>query len=370
MSSFSFSGLNLTQHCNSNHSLKLFEAFNLSYSISAMVTFLATTGILVAMIFYKAYHSALKRLFLYLTLSTMAYLANSSFNIQLRPGLFEHTGDTLCRWTGYIETCTFISCQVLTLEISIYLLFVVYYQVRGKPMPVPTRSQTVVLEVVGLLAAVVVPTCLLAIPFQHYGLNGAVCWVKLYNDTSCEALPKSLILGKTLFSIYAVFISVNLIAFVALFAVFIRLACKFQQSRAQYMQTARRTITLLLILVFYAIIHLSSILTPYLIFEGKVHWWKSLFVYCIFNPIAQFFRPLAYMFYFNSVKKFRWEETKMAAVDWRRSWRFFCLRCCHWIMGKGDLMLVNDLDGRSCEYITPSAMTSTQYDSLGRTSVE
>ena len=369
--STNLSGLELIHHCNPNYSLTLLKDYNFTYSIASMVTLLLIIALLVAMVFYKTYQSTLKRLFLYLTLSIMVYVANSSTNLQLQPEFFNHTHETFCKWTGYIETCAFVATLILTFEISLYLLFVVYYQIRVKPIPVPTRPQTIGLEVTGLFVAVVLPTCLLSIPLKHFGTGAAVCWVKLYdNTTSCEPPPGSVTLEKVLFTVYTFFIVVNLTAFVVLFIVFIRLACKFQQSRTQYVQTAVRTITLFIFLAVYGIVHLSAIIVPfYMMANPKSIWRKGIYLHLVLDPISQFFRPLAYMFYLNSVKKFRWEETKMAAVEWRRTWRFCCLRCWHRMRGdKGTV--VNDLDGRSCEYLTPSVMTSTHYESLGRTSVE
>jgi len=138
-----FEGLNLTHHCYSNYSIRLLIRYNFTYSIASMVTMLLTTGIFVAMIFYKVYRTTLQRLFIYLTLSIIFHLAFASLNFQLQPKIFPHTGETLCMWTGYLQTSSYTCGLLLSFEISVYLLHIVSYQVRGKPLPMMKRSQVI-----------------------------------------------------------------------------------------------------------------------------------------------------------------------------------------------------------------------------------
>ena len=366
-------GLNLTYYCNRNFSnLSSIIKYNMAYSITSMLTFLPTAAILCLMVFYRAYRTILQRLFIYLTVSIMLYLAIISLNVQLHPKLFEHTGEVMCKWTGYMSTSAYTCTLLLSFEISVYLLYMMYYQLRGKSLPVLSRYRVAVLELFGLGVAVLVPPALLVISLEYYGLNGAVCWVKAYENTSCKPSTGSLALGKGIFSIYTILSCTNLAIFMVLIGLFCWLSCRFQQSKTRYLHTARRTTILFVFLIAYATIHLSGILFPYFTLTHKLHIHNGEIVLCILLPISQLIRPLAYMFFLNSVKKFRWKSTRSKATEWRDSWKLCCLRLRYW--GSEDshgLLINNNLECRSSEYITPSVETSTHYESVGaRTSAE
>lgn len=358
-------GLNLIYYCNPNYTLRQLLQYNLAYCISSMMTFLPTAAILVAVFFYRAYHSILQRLFIYLTLTIMVYLFISSLNLQLRPQFFDHTtGNTFCMWTGYMQTTTHVCSLLLSFEISIYLLYIMHYQVRGKPIPVPNSSQTVILELGAIFFAVILPLGLLAIPIRNYGVGGAVCWIRIYEGTDCEVLPASKRLGVALFTTYTLIVSINLIVFMALVVIFCCLACKFQQSRASHLKTARRTLLLFILLITYTVIHLSSILIQYYVINNKIIFQRGELIVCIVTPISQIIQPLAYMFYLNSVKKFRWDVAKSTAGEWRESWRFCCMHFNRILRGHDGTMMINNLDTRSGEYLTPSIATSSHYESM------
>lgn len=363
-------GLNLTQHCNPNYTLPELVQYNLAYSITSMLTLVAIAAILCAMVFYKAYKTILQRLFIYLTISILVYLAFTSLSIQLHPSIFKRTGDTMCKWTGYMGTSTYTCTLLLSFEISMYLLYMMYYQLRGKPLPVPSKCRIVTLEVVGLCVAAILPSVLLVIPLEYYGVNGAVCWVQVYENTNCTMSPGFLSLGKGIFSVYTVLISINLTTFVVLVCLLCWLACQSKQSRAQYLQTAKRTAILFVFLIGYTVIHLSSILIPFYMLKSNNKLQLKgggMLLVCILTPASQFIRPLAYMFYLNSVKKFRWESTRSVAGEWRESWKLCCLKLQYWVAGKDtQTLLINNLDLN----ITPNVETSSHYESLGRTSVE
>lgn len=357
-------GLYLIASCNPDYTLHLLELYNYTYTISSMVTLVLTAVILAAMVFYKAYHTPLQRMCIYLTLTIMVFFSTSSLSIQLQPSIFKHTGNTLCQWTGYIQVCANTSSLVLSLEISIYLLYMMWHQMRGKPLPVPTRSQTLVLELTGLFVGVVIPPCLLATGIEHYGVGGAICWIQIYTNSSCNDTRGLDTLGVAVFSVYTIITSIDLIAYTVLVAIFFWLGCKFQQSRTRYMKTAKRTAILALLLVSFTVVQLVSILVVYFMLKKDLGLKKSEFVFCILTPLSQLIRPLAYVFYLNSIKKFRWKVAKSAAGEWRDSWRVCCLHLRHWMAGKKGRLFINNLDARSSEYLTPSLVTSSNYEGL------
>lgn len=363
-------GLNLTHHCNSNYSFPELVHFNLGYSITSMLTFILTAAILVSMIFYRAYRTILQRLFIYLTISILVYLVIISLNIQLNPRFFKHTGPIMCKWTGYIGTSAYTCSLLLSFEISVYLLYMMHYQLQEKPLPTPNKHLIISLEVIGVCVAVLLPPALLVIPLEYYGINGAVCWVKVYENTSCHPSSGSLALGKGIFSVYILFTTTNLTTFMVLVCLFCWLSCRSQQSRAHYLSTARRTAVLFVLLVGYTAIHFLAILIPYFTLSRHLPSNKAgALVFCILAPASQFIRPLAYMFFLNSIKKFRWQGTRTAASEWRESWRVCCLKFRYWVTkNEHHNLLINNLDLRSSECITPSLETSSHYyESMGGT---
>ena len=114
----------------------------------------------------------------------------------------------------------------------------------------------------------------------------------------------------------------------------------------------------------------GSTVVVYFMLENKIGLKKGEIVFCLLTPLSQLVPPLAYMFYLNSIKKFRWEFTKSAAEEWRESWRLCCMRLRLWMGGRRGKLLLNRLDTRSSEYRTPSLESSLNYDSLGSTGVK
>ena len=323
-----------------------------------MVSFFLTLAILLLTVFYQSYGSILQRLFIYLTVSIMAYLAASSTDIQLQPRFF--LGAASCKWTGYSKTSTFVVTLMFSCEISIYLLYVMCYQLLQKQLPQPSKSQKVMLELGLLLFATVIPPLLLIIPNNNFGLAGAVCWVKSYEDESCESPRNAVVLQWVIFSMYTVMSIFNLMAFVILVGIFFWLAFKLQRGWMQYLVTARRTILLVLLLILCTGVHLFSILIYLAIVnkESKVHKKWSIFFLCTITPVAQCIQPIAYMFYLNSVKRFHWDSMRSSAGRWKSTGRLCCWRVQKWMAGVSSLNYINVLDNGQSEYLTP-ALTSS-----------
>lgn len=374
-------GLNLTSHCNQNYSIQLLEQYNLTWSVTSIVSFFLTLGILLFILFHQSYGSILQRLFIYFILSIMAYLAASATDLQLQPRFF--LGDTVCKWTGYSKTATFVITLVFSCEISLYLLYIMYYQIRQKQLPQLSTSQNVVIELGLSLIAVVIPPLLLVIPRDYFGLSGALCWVKSFEHGSeiCQAQNGSMILEWVIVAVYTSFSVFSSVSYTFLVGIFCWLACKSQSSRKQYQNTAMRTIFLVSLLILSAIIHIITILVTLFLVDkhGKLHNVWAVFAMCV-TPLAQCIRPIAYMFYLNSVKKFRWESTRNTAVRWKSTGK----SCCRGLWKKLGLskgrFAVNsaysemsdaNLNNHQSEYYTPTLTSSlSQYGSLAKTSVE
>lgn len=356
----SFEGLNLTFYCNynySNYSLELLEQYNLAWSVTAMVAFFLTLATLLLTVFYQSYGSILQRLFIYFILSIMANLAASATDIQLQPRIFR--GPTACKWTGYSKTATSVVTLMFSCEISIYLLYIMYCQALQKRCPQLSKLQNVLLELGLLFIAAVIPPLLLIVPSNNFGLAGAVCWVKTYEDESCEIQSAATVLQWVIFSIYTVMNVFNLLAYAVLVALFFGLACKSQRGRTQYLITGRRTALLVLLLVLCTGVHLVSILITVAVLDkgSRIHQKWAVFILCTTTPMAQCIRPIAYMFYLNSIKKFRWKSTRNSAGRWKSSGKLCCRRAWKWL---GVLTGTPAVDSSSCISVVSDANLNNQ----------
>ena len=330
-----------------------------------MVTFLLTGTILVLIIFYKQYRTIVQHLAMYLTIFIMLYLALTSASIQLQPQFF-HPGDTACKWTGYFQTVLYISSLITTFELSAYLLYVMQFQVRGKPIPALKRWRKVLLELVGVFVAVVIPAVPLGIYLNNFGISGAICAVKVFkidNSTNCSLDDDAYALRTVVLSIYNTLHGINVISYALLIVIFCLLACKYQQTRSHHKHTIARTIILVSYLVLSSSIHLASALYFYYfsLDDSKVNK-PSLILSCILTPATEFLRPLAFMFYLNSVKRFKWQVAKNTAGEWKASWKSCFFRFKRWLRRKwGFSININDMSYETDEYFTPDLTTTSQY---------
>lgn len=361
-------GLNFTHYCNKKYSLEMLTGSNLAWSISSMVAFLLTAIILVVVIFYRQYRTIVQHFFIYLTLFILVYLALASASIQLLPQFFQHTGEMACKWTGYLQSLVYISIFIISFELSAYLLYVMQFQVRGKPIPTLMTSKKVVLELVGLLLAVIIPAALLSIRLKNFGVYGATCWINIYkidnHSINCSIDKDAIVLQTVIMSVSSVLYAANVVSYAILIVIFCLLACKYQQTRSHYKYTIIRTIILVSYLVLSGTVHLAFALCFYYISNddyGLVNY-PLLLVACILTPAIEFLHPLAFMFYLNSVKKFQWQVARSTAGEWKASWRLCCTQSKRWIRRKwGTKISINDTNDHLDEYLTPDLTTTSQY---------
>ncbi len=278
--------------------------------------------------------------------------------MQLQPKIFRHTGNSVCKWTGYTSVSVYSCTMIISLEISIYLLYLMYHQLRDKPAPVWSAGQRLILEFTCLFFAMILPPCLLAIPHDYFGVSGATCWVTKYENASCTTAKEAEVLETVIFTTYVFITAVNIIAYGILVAIFWRLSRTFQQSRAQYLKSAKRTAILVSLLVMYTITHLLSIILLYFADKENIQLSGGIVTICLITPLSESLRPIAYMYYFNSIKKFLWSRVKREAEDWKLSCTECCMRAVYKLRGSEDRVNIDE------EYLTPSTLTTSFYGSL------
>ena len=318
-----WSGLNRTADCY-NTSTSHLRAYNYASSISSMITFFPTLCLLVVIFFYHTYGSILHRLFIYFTLSILAFLFAYSTDLQLQYNLSER----FCRWTGYTKVATHMIALLFSSEICAYLLCKMYYQVcHHKKLPQLSKARAVILEIGIVVLTVLPPPLLLLLAKDKFGLFSTECWLQLFKSNSCDPFldhqRDPLVLNLIL--IKGVFYSFNFVSYSILIGLFCWLACNSEVAKKQYFRTARRTVILVVLLVCTSGTDLVAlVLATYTINKKTARYRVLVILFAIYYAAVQFAQPIAYLVYLNSVKKFQWDSTK----DMARRWKHRGLNCC------------------------------------------
>ena len=302
----------------------------------------------------------------------MASLISSATDIQLQPWFL--LGASVCKWTGYSKASTFLSTLIFSSEISTYLLYVMCYQASEKRLPQVNKSQKVMLELGLVFVAVVVPPLLLVYPIRYFGLVGAVCWVKSYEDESCVSQDGAIVLNWVLLSVFTAINVYTLVVYAVLVGIFLWLAYRSQRGRKHYLITARKTIMLLFLLFLCLGVHLVFTLIEVYHFDKESRTrmkWDPYYALSIISPLAQSTRPLVFMFYLNYVKKFSWESTRITAGKWRATGRLCCWRIRNrlWMLKEGRfspsyISVFNDgslINETREDFITPPNTSMSNY---------
>lgn len=298
---------------------------NLSWSISGMISFLLTFIIFLLLVFYKAYTSILQRLFLYFTVVTLLQLACIAMNIELQ---FDFEGEEgFCKWLGFIQHWAYMMNWLFSLSLTFCLHFLVYHQIRGKPLPTVGTKKGVAIEVIIVALASFLPLTILWIPFSSYGLNGSLCWTQhLLEDCSENVLGGTF---ELMFTYCCLAVRLLIVAsFLTLFVVLLRLACIYRHTRSQYLRTVGRTVSLMFFLTISALIELVGLLTyihTAVVSKNVNEVVKKLLeVDYVVLPFSLVIIPAGFLVYLYSLKKFTWESMKRAAQEWK--WCVCCKR--------------------------------------------
>jgi len=164
------------------HLLASTKILNVATSVSGMFCMLVAIVIFVILVHYKVYNTTLQRLFLLLIIATILFEADMAMMIE---HLFQYSGqEEFCAVLGYFNQS--MSCMVFffTAEIAVYLLFMVYKNVRGNPLPRLSKSKCLSrsVECISCLAPVLLPMAYALFPYERFGLSLFNCWMKTYDD--------------------------------------------------------------------------------------------------------------------------------------------------------------------------------------------
>lgn len=225
---------------------------NLTLVITGGVGMLVTGVLLTILLCVKAYKTALQRLFIYSVLSTFVHEATHVANIEHQFKYSRSLQDQVCAHLGFlVNWTTWIICN-FHMCIVAYLLFVVYTQVRGDPLPRLSHSKPGkrIFEVSSVLLSIFLPVTILWAPYLHseYGLNESWCWIKAF-DANCNAtgITDKLIYGYSYFEMVGL---VNLVTAVGITIVYCKLATRFTNAR----QLLRQVMILVLAVITFMVV--------------------------------------------------------------------------------------------------------------------
>lgn len=309
-------GLDQLENC-TKFSFSQMKQYNLVWSISGMTMAVLTLGTLVALIIIRAYRTPLQRLFLWLNVFTLLDLSFNSMNIVLQPQLFNKR---FCQAIGYADVCIFITSLLLVTGIALYLLFVIYHLVQGKPLPDINRLKAGTLEVVFLLAVIGIPPVALLRNRDSFGITGPLCWIETV-DTSdstnflCSAKNKRFELK--ILCIYTAIMSLNISIFLLLKTISCLLARHQTHVRSHHLRMAKRASLLVLFLMASFIINVVSLWTHYANLDEKVPF-PVLIVVALLVPTSPILIPIGFTFYLSSAKKLKLKNFKKKISELKR----------------------------------------------------
>ena len=109
-----------------NFTVAQLKTINLARGLTGAISLVMVSLILLFLIFYKAYRSALQRLLVYLTMVTC--LHDISFVLQIEHQ-FEYNGQNkFCAFIGFFDTWTSTVLYLFILQINLFLVYTVHKQ--------------------------------------------------------------------------------------------------------------------------------------------------------------------------------------------------------------------------------------------------
>ncbi len=239
-----------------------------------------------------------------------------------------------CRWTGYLKVSLQMIALLFSSEICAYLLCKMYFQVKyHKNLPCLSKKKAIVLEF-GMVALTVFPSTLLLLMARNkFGLSSTVCWIQLFQSNSCVKILKNtnpVVFG--LMVVRGVLYSFNFLGYSVLIGLFCWLACKSEMARKQYFNTARRTLILILLMIFTSGSDLVTLFIFMYMVNKKIASNKvGVDFLSAYYAVVQCVQPMAYLFYLNTVRKFQWDSTRHMAWRWKTKGMNCCTKALRWL---------------------------------------
>ena len=279
------------------------NTFNISRGVSGGVCTLLTIVILLLLLYNKSYKSALQRMFLYLTSTTI--LLEVFFTIQIERQFHYPGQEQFCSALGFFVEASGGISYMFTMGITIVSLYTVYKQLwRRDPLQRVTKSRwlRITLETSFVIFGIISILIVNSIPFAqgNYGLTGPFCWIRSF-DENCTVVGLQ---EQLAFYVIADILSVaNLAAAVILAIVYCRIACKYKAVRNKQRKLVRQTLILMCFLSTHVltIVITGGVLVGYI---TNTTGSDANYVLWLMNsvgiPISLMVIPVGFLVYLNS----------------------------------------------------------------------
>ncbi len=285
-----------------------FQSLSLTRGIAGIVCAIACIITLVGILATKAYKSLNQRLFLYLTISTVAFLI--SLALQLVNEIISSQDGTFCsvvgglrQWTGFLQL-------LITLGIILYLLLFVTTTLQKLPcLPCNKLSvrfnelslrRRVCLELCALILVLLISTLVSVVPLfagSPYGEMGPWCWIQSLENNKRNCTHSSSALFEEMGMWFVPFAAVSLLSFVLFMVTFAAILygiCKGGVARSKVKTILLRCALTFSFLIAYFI--LCCILTAANVLATKydhdVYWVWLL--YALFTPVSSAIIPIVF----------------------------------------------------------------------------
>lgn len=258
----------------------------------------------------KTWQSVHQRLFLYLTVSTVVYLAVLTFHIE---HFFDYSGQNrFCVAIGFLDQYTGTVQLFFALGITLFLFADVCLKCMKKdcisliphqfPQCCRTQKCAFVLEVGLVGAAISLPIIISIIPFLlvSYGETGPWCWIKTLEDHRCKDSTGGFWEQMGLW--YIPFATVALLSFLFILMmvailVYWRTKLKASPQRASRIKSSIvEACPLTLFLVAYCLLLAIEFVGRIAATTGNTYWvWA---VYAFATPFSGAILPIAFLVYY------------------------------------------------------------------------
>ena len=296
-------------------------SLNLAFSTTGLVSYLISTLILLLLLFYKAYHSVLQRLFLYLMVATNARELGVSASLE---HYFHYKGQKeVCTWVAFFYNWAGMIVFVFTLGILIYLLCFVYRLAKGNTVPkiLQSRCRRIALECIYVILPLMVSFVYAWMPYinHNYGVAGAWCWIRTMDD-NCTVVG----LVDQILNGYVFYVTGGVIGLVLIIIIVI-MYCKLPPTLSEARLLLRKTFIILVCMLLYVAIIVTALsLRMHTARIGEYQHLVLWLVITITFPISQLMFPFGFLVCFYSIKKLHWKSIKKAMDEWR-----LCCVCCY-----------------------------------------
>ena len=340
--------LNFVLNC-TTFSLEQLKSLNTSRGASGSICSVITVGILKLLLYNKSYKSVLQRTFLYLTMTTLLLEIFHAMQIERQ---LEYPGqDQFCSALGFLIQTSGGVNYMLTLAITILLLYTVYEKLRGCPSPAILKSSQsrVVLEILLVLGAITISLSYQWVPFVrgNYGLAGAYCWIRGI-DENCTDVGSS---DQLAFYIVAETIgTVSILAMLTLAVIYCRIAYKYKTVRRQQLNLVRQNLILMCFLMTHVVFLTVGLVARYITAStGTQDNYTLWFLNAAGIPFSLLVIPIGFLVYLYTIRPHN--SCCSCRKPSQNAIKGFCTQNC-WCFKRG---ITNEFSGSNMSNTNPSS---------------